>query len=442
MLPLGADGLSALVDQTRLLGRLIDDLKTLSLADAGQLALHRRAVDVDALTSSVVRGFEAAAAATRCGIRRRAAEPRSSRTAQWLPSSVASSAADSGGSGGPPERLTINDVARITGLSKATVSRAMSGRDRVAPETRARVMAVLAHSGYTPDRAARSLSTGRTGLIGLTIGENRNPTMLSVIDGAVEVAEAAGLRIVVSVTRSARDNAQMYADVFRGRMVDGGLLMFPPAPDVPILEKLAGTGFPLVAIEPELPIPGVTGVYADARDDGLVATRHLVSLGHRRIAVSLDAPGWGEQDRLLDGHRAALAEAGLVPDDRLVARLGWDHAAGGAAVRTWWSLDERPTAAIFCSDTSALGAVAAVRDLGGQVPADLSVVGYDDSDVLSWFSPPVTSLRRRRSGLTRRACEILIQQLGADRVPVAGRRVQTDLVVRGSTARVDPATRH
>lgn len=321
----------------------------------------------------------------------------------------------------------------MTGLSKATVSRAMSGRGRVAPQTRQRVLALLADSNYTPARAATALSTGRTGLLGLMIGENRNPNMLSVIEGAVETAEDAGLRIVVSVTRSAADHSQMYADVFRSQLVDGGLLLFPPATDIPLLRPLAAAGFPLLAIEPEQPVPGVSAVYADARHDGLVATRYLLSLGHRRIAVSLDVPGWGEQDRLLEGYRAALAEANHLSDDELVARFGWDHEAGQAALRAWWALADRPTAAIFCSDTSALGAMAAVRKTGGQIPRDLSVIAYDDSDILRWTSPSVTSLRHRRSGLTRLGCGLLIRMLGVDRGEVALTRVRTDLVVREST---------
>lgn len=349
----------------------------------------------------------------------------------WLPCGVASPDDDAHGRSG---RLTINDVARITGLSKATVSRAMNDRKRVAPQTRLRVLQVLNDYGYTPARAATALSTGRTGLIGLMIGENRNPNALSVIGAAVDVAEKADCRIVVSATSSGLDHERAYKEVFASRLVDGGVLLFPPASDADVLASLVSGGLPLVAIEPERPIPGVPSVYADARRDGVVATQHLVDLGHRRIALNLDPAGWGEQDRVVSGYRSVLRAAGLPFDMALVSRLGWDFDAGFTAVSNWLRRRTCPTAVVFNCDTAALGGLAAAREAGVRVPEELSIISYDDTDVLRWTTPAITSLADRRSGLTRTGFSVLLEMLTSDEAPPPRQRVVTTLALRGSTA--------
>jgi LacI family transcriptional regulator len=318
----------------------------------------------------------------------------------------------------------------MLGLSKATVSRALNESGRVSQTTRRRVLAVLEQSGFTPSTAARALSTGRSGLVALVIGRNRNPNALSVIEAAAREVSRHGLNVVVSATASEEPREQL--DLFRGKAVDGGILLFPPAAEADIWSELARAGASLVAIEPEVPIDGVASIYGDAHSDGLRVTQLLTGLGHRRIGLGLDRPGWGEQDRLLEGYDVGLARHGLTADDDLVKRFGWDFRSGERMAAEWLTLASPPTAVIFCCDTAALGGLACLTRMGVKVPGDVSIVSYDDTDVLTWVSPSITALRDRRRSLSVAACRSLVTAMNGGHVPSV-RRIPTGLVVREST---------
>ena len=330
--------------------------------------------------------------------------------------------------------MTINDIAAMTGLSKSTVSRALNSRPGVSTAARTRIDDALSQSGFVPARSARALSTGRTGLIALLVGENRDPNVLTFISGAVGVADQSDLHVVVGVSASERNNYDVYQQLLASRVVDGAILVWPPTGDQEVISKFVEQRFPLVAIEPQKPFPGVPAVYADARHDGLIVTEHLVDRGHRRIAIALNAPGWGEQDRLLEGYRAGHRRAGFAVDPALIRRDGWSFEAGGAAVASWARMKNPPTALMFNSDFAAMGAVSAIPDewpAGAQRPA---VVGYDDTEILGWMNPPITAPLDRRATLARAAAEILVDIL-ASRPVRDVTRLRTSLTVRGSSAK-------
>lgn len=334
---------------------------------------------------------------------------------------------------GTSRRPTIKDIAALTGLSKATVSRAINGRDRISPATRERVLATLDAIGYTPSHAATSLSTGRTRLLGLMIGANRNPTALSAMQGALMAATAAQYGVIVYITEKETEHDVVYTQLLAGNSVDGAIHLFPRKEDESVVRKMHERGLPVIVIEPQAPMAGIPTVQSDAFDDGYISTRHLVHLGHRRIALCADVPGWGVQDRYIDGYFAALDEAGIPRDPNLTVAAGWTHDAGYLAASQWLDLPDAPTGMCFCCDTAALGALSAARDRNIRLPEDLSIVGYDDSDVGQWVNPSLTTLRGRRSGLVQRACELLVALIDGQARPVQEVVVRTDLVVRGST---------
>jgi LacI family transcriptional regulator len=333
---------------------------------------------------------------------------------------------------GARRRPTITDVAALTGLSKATVSRALNDRDRVSAATRARVLATLEEIGYIRSHAAASLSTGRTGLLGLVVGANRNPTVLSAMHGALSAAGEYGVVIYVSQTDAGHDT--IYGRLLASRAVDGVVHLFPRAADEPMIRSLQRGGVPVVVVEPEQPFAGVSAVWPDSFDDGYVSTAHLLAQGHTRIAICADTPGWGREGDYVEGYHRALADASVEPAGELVAESGWDHAAGYAATVRWLDLDVPPSAACFCCDTAAFGAIACARDRGLRIPDDLAVVGYDDTEVASWVAPALTTLRQRRTSLVAEAFTVLTAILdGAIATPVE-RTVRSELTIRGSSA--------
>ena len=204
-------------------------------------------------------------------------------------------------------RPTISDVAALTGLSKATVSRALNDRDRVSAATRARVLATLEEIGYLRSHAAASLSTGRTGLLGLVIGANRNPTVLSAMHGALSAAGDYDVAVYVSETDERHDT--IYGRLLASRAVDGVVHLFPGVTDEPFVRSLQRRGVPVVVVEPQAPFAEVSTVWPDSFHDGYISTAHLLEGGHSRIAICGDVPGWGRERRYVEGYRRALADA-------------------------------------------------------------------------------------------------------------------------------------
>ena len=360
----------------------------------------------------------------------------------------------------PPARRprpNIDDIAARTGLHKSTVSRAVSGKGRVSPATRARVLAALDAVGFVPSRLAASLRTGRTGLLGLVIDGPHDPIRLATMQGALDAATRAGYGMVVYMTAqdqgplaapapgaaasSLADTAQdraiaplsPSADAIAQGWVDGALVLWPRRADEPLVRRIRDLGLPLVLIEPEVAMDGVTAVYADAYHDGYLGTRYLVDLGHRRIGACGHPADWGVEGAYLDGYRAALAEDGVPHNPALGLAGGWSYEMGYETAVRWLHLPDPPTGALFRSDMAALGAIAAARDLGRRVPEDLAVIGGDDTQMARWIKPALTAPRERRTALARAATALLLASIAGQAAPSDPVLVRTDLVVRQST---------
>lgn len=341
---------------------------------------------------------------------------------------------DTANGAGRVSRLRIADIAARTGLSTATVSRAMNGQPRISAATRARVLAVLDEMGYVPSGLAASLRTGQTGQLGLIINTPDDPTRLAAMQGAFHAARQAQYGMAVYMIGDEGDRTRTYSGTLARGWVDGALLLWPSRADEPFVRRLLTAGLPMVLIEPETAIPGIPAVYADAFDDGYQSTRYLLDLGHRRIAACGNPVDWGIEGRYLDGYRDALVTAGLPYDPALGVAAGWSYETGYATAMTWLRSPQPPTGLIFRVDMAALGAMAAARELGLAVPDDVSVIGGDDTQMTSWIKPALTTLRERRSGLTRAACALLLDLIAAREPPGEPILLPTDLVVRQSTA--------
>ena len=330
-------------------------------------------------------------------------------------------------------RPTISDVAALTGLSKATVSRALNDRDRVSAATRARVLATLEEIGYIRSHAAASLSTGRTGLLGLVIGANRNPTVLSAMHGALSAAGDYDVAVYVSETDERHDT--IYGRLLASRAVDGVVHLFPGVTDEPFIRSLQRRGVPVVVVEPQAPFAEVSTVWPDSFHDGYMSTAHLLDGGHSRIAICGDVPGWGRERRYVEGYRRALADASIHVDPELVAEVGWTHEVGYRGHRRagWRSTIRRPRRATAAtlprSGRWRVLATAALR-----LPEELAIVGYDDTEVARWVAPALTTLRDRRTMLVAEAFTILTAVLAGEVSAPVEREVRSELAIRESSA--------
>ncbi|MFD7920584.1 LacI family DNA-binding transcriptional regulator [Streptomyces sp. NPDC059740] len=332
----------------------------------------------------------------------------------------------------PSPRVTIADIAREAGVSAPTVSKVLNGRSQVSPATREKVEALLEHHNYLRRRSR----TPRTcGLVDLVVNELDSPWSVEIIRAVEETAAQHRAGVVVTALHNRPADTLRWLDNLTRRGSDGVILAVT-ALTPPQTRTLAEARVPVVVVDPVgTPAPDTASIGATNWHGGLAATRHLLERGHRRIGVLA-----GPDDVLcsrarLDGHRAALAEAGIAPDPALVRPGDFHHGTGFTGATELLALPEPPTALFACSDLQALGAYEAVRRAGLRVGRDVSIVGFDDLPSAAWASPPLTTVRQPLGEMAAMAARVVFE--GHEAVlPGGTQRVElaTELVVRESTA--------
>jgi LacI family xylobiose transport system transcriptional regulator len=326
-------------------------------------------------------------------------------------------------------RVTLAEVAKEAGVSPPTVSKVLNGRSDVSSGTRSRVERLLEVHGYR----RRASDRPRFPLVELVFHELDSVWAVELVKGVENVAKAH--RATVVLTRSGTRHApapDWIEGVLRRRPL-GIVLVFSSLP-AEVKHRLRSRDIPFVIVDPAGdPDPDVPSVGSANWAGGLAATRHLTDHGHERVAIIT-----GPEDMLcsrarLDGYRSAMTMAGLPVDPRLV-RFGDFQVAGGFE-HAMDLLDgpDRPTAVFAGSDLHALGVLEAARLEGLRVPADLSVVGYDDVPLAQWSSPPLTTVHQPLRQMAEEATRMLFRPDGPGRT---ARRIElaTHLVVRQSTA--------
>lgn len=327
-------------------------------------------------------------------------------------------------------RVTSIDVARAAGVSQSTVSLVFSGKGagRVSAPTTAAVRAAAADLGYRPNAVARSLKTGAAGAVCLAVPDVTNPFFGPMLRGAGHAAAGAGYAVALVDSENADTWEHATVQALRGAGTVDGFLLFAGSP--PTRERAAGE--PIVLIETET--RGFSSVRLDSHGGAATAVEHLAALGHTRIGhLAADAPA--EQTFVLRGRgrHDALAAAGLTADER-VETSAITFAAGREAALRLLDGPGRPTGVICDDDVLAGGVYLAARELGLRIPADLSVVGFDDLPHAAVLDPPLTTICADARALGATAFELLAERMAA---PAArARRVvqPVGLVERGSTA--------
>jgi DNA-binding LacI/PurR family transcriptional regulator len=302
---------------------------------------------------------------------------------------------------------TIQDVAREAGVGLGTASRALGTSRSVAPATRARVRAAADRLGFRPSPVARALSRGRTQTLEVVVPLLWPTFYVEVLRGVEQALASSDYALLIRTIERRADRRRLLRDphLLRGR-ADGALLV-SSQPTRALVRRVAEARVPLVLVDAtHARLPGVDVDHAAA---AAAAVRHLIGLGHRRIAL-VDhpedpfAPVYpGARHR---GYRAALAGAGLPPRAQYEHVTDWSPAGGARAWRVLAALPEPPTAVFAGSDTQALGVLEAARQLGWRVPEQLAVVGYNDIEVATYVG--LTTVRIPMRELGRRGVELLL----------------------------------
>jgi DNA-binding LacI/PurR family transcriptional regulator len=332
----------------------------------------------------------------------------------------------------PSSRATIASIAAELGVSIPTVSKVLNGRSDVAPRTRAKIEEALERHQYK--RRNRGPSTAGPPLIDLSFHELDSAWCIEIIRAVEAAAAAAGVGVVLSELGGQHRPQQTWLDAVLARRPLGVILVLSSLEQTQ-RHQLETRSIPFVVFDTAGEVPaGVPTVGSNNWSGGLAATRHLIGLGHRRIAV-ISGPADVLCSRArIDGFRSAHEEAGLVADPALV-RYGDFYVDGGYEHgMELLSQPDRPTAIFAGSDMQALGVLRAARELGLEVPRDLSVVGYDDLPLAGWIGPALTTVNQPLGDMATMATNLLLELARGDTPQARRIELATELVVRESTA--------
>jgi len=332
--------------------------------------------------------------------------------------------------------VSIRDVARRAGVSVGTVSNALNRPELVAPETLERVRSSIEALGFVRNGSARQLRAGQSRTVGLVVLDITNPFFTDVARGVEDAASDAGLSVILCNSDGDPDKEARYLDVLAEERVQGILIVPASADGGRRLQALRERGIAVVLLDRRATQASHCSVSVDDVAGGRLAVRHLLELGHRRIAFVGSGAVRQVKDRLR-GATEAVVRAGCPRDQLIVVPVPALNVQGGraaAAALAAIPASLRPTAAFCVNDLVALGLIQGATRLGLAVPGELSVVGYDDIDFAESAAVPLSSVRQPRQELGRAAAELLAEEVSGG--PHEHRRVvlQPELVVRASTA--------
>jgi LacI family transcriptional regulator len=335
--------------------------------------------------------------------------------------------------------VNIRELARRSGVSTATVSRALNDRAEVSEATRAKIRRLASELGYAPNEPARTLVRRRSDTIGLIWDSGQeaiglhNPYLLGLLSAVRTALSEADYHLMLLTNPGAEDQDSAHLQAVRRHNLEGVVVLTTP-PDDRCLRVLADAGVPCAGIDTSFTGPRTVRISSDNAAGAEAAVQHLHDLGHRRIATvtgPLHLPPAAER---LAGYRRACERLGLEVPPQYVTEGDFFLASGEAAGKQLLALPDRPTAIFAAGDQMAIGTMHAAADAGLSVPGDLAVVGFDDIDATTLVRPALSTVAQDQRALGEAAVEALrglIDEEPAE--PVRPYIVPTRLVVRGSS---------
>lgn len=332
-------------------------------------------------------------------------------------------------------RLKLEDIGRMAGVSRATVSRVVNGEQNVRPEVRERVEDVIRQTGYTPNAAARSLVSKRTGVIGLVIPSRvhslfEDPYFAQLIQGITLASNRAGTTLSLFLFQSEAEERELYPRVVESGFLDGIIITATRMGD-PLLARVTSRGIPLVMIgRPD--IDDVSYVDVDNSGGATEAARHLVDIGCRRIGtIAAPTNTTTGRDRL-DGFLTGLSDCGRPFDTDL--RTDGEFSEPGGHDAMLELLDRGVDGVFAASDAMALGALRALRERGLDAPGDVALVGFDGFTASQNSVPPLTTVRQPVADTAANAVEVLTRLISGELTEPTATVLPVELVVRATTS--------
>ncbi|MFJ2087856.1 LacI family DNA-binding transcriptional regulator [Streptomyces sp. NPDC087901] len=336
-------------------------------------------------------------------------------------------------SGGRP---TLEEVAARAGVGRGTASRVINGSPRVSAHTREAVEAAVAELGYVPNRAARALAGNRTDAIALVVPESESrfftePYFSDIVRGVGAALADTEMQLLLTLVGSDRERRRL-AQYLTAHRVDGVLLVSVHADD-PLPDLLEQLGMPAVMNGRRSATEPLPSVDSDNFEGARCAVEHLVSRGRRSIATITGRLDVYAAQRRLDGYRRALADAGLEPDERLIAPADFSEEGGVRAMRELLARRPDVDAVFAASDLMAAGARQVLREADRRIPDDVALVGFDDSSVARHMDPALTSVRQPIEEMGREMTRVLLAEIAGENTERPQIVLPTELVVRDSS---------
>ncbi len=328
---------------------------------------------------------------------------------------------------------TVKDIARLAGVSTATVSRALAEPEKVAEATRLKIEAIAADVGYSPNAMARSLRTNESRTVVVIVPDVSNLFFTDIIKGIEAVAHKSKYKVLIGDANNDLERGMGYLELISSKQADGVLLLSSLLPLSALLDKNNKPRFPLVMACERYREANIPSVHIDNEYSARIAVESLIQMGHHKIAT-ITGPANNPlcEDRLTGYHRA-LAQAQIKQTNGYVRAGDFSFASGYRCAEKLLSMDDRPSAICCHNDEMAIGVLKRAREMSFNVPRQLSVVGFDNIIFSEFCTPELTTVHQPRELIGETAMKLMLDIL-ADRKPNPEMTLPTQYLVRGSTA--------
>lgn len=333
------------------------------------------------------------------------------------------------------KRVTRDDVARLAGVSSSTVSYVVNNGPRpVSKATKEKVLLAIKELDYRPDAVARNLRRQSTTTVGLIIPDTCNTYFAEVAEGIESVAYENDYMVVFCNSDYKVERELSYIDHLYSERA-AGIIIIPATSSAESLDLLLKYKIPTVSLDRAIPGAAVPSIVANNFHGGYIATQHLISLGHTRIACISRPVDLSHAQERVNGYLAALRDAHIPYDPLLMARGGFRMENGKIAMSQLLDLDDPPTAVFCYNDMMAIGALRCAHERGLKVPQDLSIVGFDDIIESTYTYPALTTIHQDKFGMGRQGMTLLLDLIKGkiENKPMQLQPLELNLVLREST---------
>jgi DNA-binding LacI/PurR family transcriptional regulator len=328
-------------------------------------------------------------------------------------------------------KVTIHSVAQEAGVSTATVSKVINNTGSISEQTRKKVFAAMKKLNYSPDAAAASLRGKRTKAFGLLVPDISNPFYAEIARRIEDRSHALGYNVIMCNTDNDAAKEKSYLSLLTSQRIDG-LVVASAFRSPDLLEELMEKGFPIVLMASEIPKLAINTVTVDDYKGGYLAASHLLSLGHRKIAIIMESVR-SNMVRLA-AFKEAMQEAKIPIPDGYIVETEAVIQKGYESAKKLLTLEEKPTAIFACNDILAAGVLQAAKELGVNIPQDLSVVGFDNTVLSTTTSPMLTTVSQPIKEMGTKAVDLLVKEMEGEQTYKERLLLSPELIIRQSTA--------